>query len=67
MGDTCSIPSLERFSQGGNSNKLQYSWGVPIRSVIENLPAMQGMLVPSLVWEDPLEEGMAILWTEEPG
>ena len=45
--------------------------------VVENLPAMQMALemgVPSLGWEDPLEEGMAthssilawrIPWTEE--
>ena len=44
--------------------------------MVENLPAMQGMWVGSLGWEDPLEEGMAthasilaweIPWTEEPG
>ena len=42
----------------------------------KNLPTMQETWVPSLGWEDPLEEGMAthssilawrILWTEEPG
>ena len=45
-------------------------------SVVKNLPVIQGMQVPSLGWEDPLEEAMAtqpstlawrILWTEEPG
>ena len=44
--------------------------------MVENLPAVQGMWVGSLGWEDPLEEGMAthasilawkIPWTEEPG
>ena len=44
--------------------------------MVENLPAVQGMWVGSLVWEDPLEDGMAthdsilawkIPWTEEPG
>ena len=47
--------------------------------MVKNLPAMQEpqeMRVPSLGWEDPLEEGMAthpsilawrIPWTEEPG
>ena len=44
--------------------------------MVKNLPAMQGAQVPSLGWEDPLEEGMAthssilawrIQWTEEPG
>ena len=45
-------------------------------SAVKNLPAMQETWVPSLGWEDPLEEGMAthssvlawrIPWTEEPG
>ena len=44
--------------------------------MVKNLPAMQGMWVRSLGWEEPLEEGMAthsnilawrIPWTEEPG
>ena len=44
--------------------------------IIKNPPAMQETWVPSLGWEDPLEEGMAtyssilawrIPWTEEPG
>ena len=43
---------------------------------VKNLPAMQETRVQSLVWEDPLEKGMAIHssvlawripWTEEPG
>ena len=42
---------------------------------IKNLTAMWDTQVPSLGWEDPLEEGMAthsilawrIPWTEEPG
>ena len=43
---------------------------------MKNLPAMQKILVPSLGWEDALEEGMAIHssilawnipWTEDPG
>ena len=42
----------------------------------KNLPAMQETWVQSLVWEDPLEKGMAthssilawrIPWMEEPG
>ena len=51
----------------------------PDGSAVKNPPAMQEtqeMLVQSLGWEDPLEEGMAthfsiltwrIPWTEEPG
>ena len=42
---------------------------------VKNLPAMRETCVPSLGWEDPLEEGMAthssvrawrIAWIEEP-
>ena len=44
--------------------------------MVKNLPAVWETLVPSLGWEDPLEEEMAthsrilawrIPWTEEPG
>jgi len=38
---------------------LQYSWDSLVSQVIKNLPAMQATWVPSLGWEDPLEEGMA--------
>ena len=51
--------------------------GFSIRaSKVKNLPAMQETRVQALVWEDPLEKGMAthssilawrIPWTEEPG
>ena len=52
--------------------------GFPGGSAVKNLPAMQELhktWVPSLGWEDPLEEGTAIHssflawripWTEEP-
>ena len=48
----------------------------PDGSVGKNLPAVQETWIRSLVWEDPLEKGMAthssilawrIPWTEEPG
>ena len=57
----------------------QIPMGLPGGSMVKNLPAMQELQetwVPSLGWEDPLEEGMAthssilawrILWREEPG
>ena len=48
--------------------------------MVKNLPAEQETWVPSLGWDDPLEEGMALQyiptpvflpgespWTEEPG
>ena len=47
-----------------------------VTQMVKNPPAMQGTWVRSLVWEDPLEKGMAahssvlarrIPWTEEPG
>jgi len=50
--------------------------GFPSGSAVKTLPTMQETWVPSLGWEDPLEEGMAthsstlayrIPWTEEPG
>ena len=55
------------------------SRGFPGGSAVKDLPAMQEKQetwVPSLGWEDPLEEGVAthssvlawrIPWTEEPG
>ena len=48
----------------------------PLAQMIKNPPAVQETWVPSLGWEDPLEEGMVthssiIAWrlpgTEEPG
>ena len=47
-----------------------------VAQTLKNLPAMQNIQVPSLGWEDPLEEEMAthssifawrIRWIEEPG
>ena len=47
-----------------------------VAQTVENLPAMQEIWVPYLVWEDPLEKGMAtdssilawrIPWTEDLG
>ena len=40
--------------------------------MVKNLPAMQETWVQSLVWEDPLEKGMAahwsiLAWTKQPG
>ena len=38
---------------------LQYSWAFLVAQTVKKLPAMQETWVQSLVWEDPLEEGMA--------
>ena len=48
------------------------SWASLVAQMVKNLPARQETWAQSLGWEDPLEEGMAILaWripsTEEPG
>ena len=51
-------------------------YGLPGGSAVKNLPAKQETQIPSLGWEDVLEEGLAthsriltwrISWTEEPG
>ena len=51
-------------------------WALLVTQMGKNLPAIQETQVRSLVWEDPLEKGMAthssmltwrILWTELPG
>ena len=55
---------------------LNYFWASLVAQTVKNLPAMQEIWVWSLVWEDPLEKGMAthssifawrIPWAEEPG
>ena len=55
---------------------IMSSFGLPCSSNVKNLPATQETWVQFLVWEDPLEKGMAthssilawrIPWTEEPG
>ena len=38
---------------------LLYSWASLVAHTVKNLPAMREARVPSLGWEDPLEEGMA--------
>ena len=55
---------------------FQYSWASLVAQLVKNLPTVQETRVPSLDWEDPLEESMAthssfLAWripgTEEPG
>ena len=71
-----SIPGLGRTPGEGIGYPGQYSWASLVAQMVKNLPAMRKTWVQSLVWEDPLEEGMAthsrilawrIRWTEEPG
>ena len=56
-------------------NVLYFSWVPLVAQLIKNLPAMRETWVPSLGWEDPLEDEMAtqssiLAWriprTEEP-
>ena len=34
-------------------------WASPVAQMVKNLPVIQESQVRSLVWEDPLEKGMA--------
>ena len=58
-GDPGSIPGLGRSRGEGTGYPLQCSWAFLVSQLVKNLPAMQDTWVQSLVWEDPLEEGMA--------
>ena len=47
---------------------LQYSWAALVAQTVKNLSVMWETWVQSLVWEDPLEEGMethssTLAWT----
>ena len=59
IGDSGSIPWLERSAGGGIGYPLQYSWASLVAQLVKNPPAMQ-TYVQSLGWEDPLEKGKAI-------
>ena len=58
-GDLSSIPESGRSPREGIGYPCQYSWASLVAQMVKNLPAMQETWVPSLGWEDPLEEGMA--------
>ena len=68
-------PGLGR-SPGERIGYLLHSWASLMAQLVKNLPAMWETWIQYLVWEDPLEEGMAthssilawrIPWTEERG
>ena len=70
------IPGSGRSPGEGIGFPLQYSWASLVAQIVKTPPAMRETWVPSLGWEDPLEEEMtthsSILawrfpWTEEPG
>ena len=56
-GDLGSIPGLGRSAGEGIGYPLQYSWASLVAQTVEKPPTMQETWVPSLSWEDPLEEG----------
>ena len=45
--------------QVGLNVDYAFSWTSLVAQMVKNLPAMQETWVQSLVWEDPLEEGIA--------
>ena len=53
------IPGLGRSSGEGIGYSGQYSWASLLAQMVKNPPAMQETWIPSLGWEDPLEECMA--------
>ena len=58
-GDPGSIPRLSKSPGEGVDYPLQYSWASLVTQVGKNSLAMWETWVPSLGWQDPLEEGMA--------
>ena len=58
-GDPDLIPGLGRSAGEGIGYPLQYSWASLVAQMVKNQPAMRETWVRSLVWDDPLEEGMA--------
>ena len=56
-GDSSLIPRSGRSPREGIGYSLQYSWVSLIAQMVKNLPAVRETRVPSLGWEDPLEEG----------
>ena len=57
-GDPGLIPGSGRSSGEGLGYQLQYSWASLVAQMVKNSPEIQTW-VQSLVWEDPMEEGMA--------
>ena len=52
------IPGSGRSPGEGVGYPFQCSWVSLVAQTVKNLPAMLETWVQSLVWEDPLEEGM---------
>ena len=58
-GDPGSIPGSGRSTGDGMGHPLQYSWASLVAQLVKNWPAVWETWVPSLGWEDPLENGKA--------
>ena len=58
-GDPGSIPGSGSSTKEGIGYPLQYSWASLVAQMEKNSRTMQETWVPSLGWEDPLEEGVA--------
>ena len=59
-GDPGSSPGLGRSPGEGTGYPLQYSWASLVAQKVKDPSAMQKIWIPSLGWEDPLEEDMTI-------
>ena len=59
--DPGSIPGSGRSPGEGIDYPLQYSWASLVAQLVKNPPTMWETWVPSLGWEDPLENGKATL------
>ena len=59
-GDPSLIPGSGSSPTEGIGYPLQYFWAFLVAQMVKNSPTMWETWVWSLVWEDPLEEGMAI-------
>ena len=62
-GNPSSIPGSERSPGEGMGYLLQYSWVSLVAQMVNNLPAMRETWLRPQGWEDPLEEGMAALFS----
>ena len=57
-GDPGWIPGSGSSPGEGIGYPLQYSWASLVAQIVKNPLAMRETWVPSLGWEDPLEEGI---------
>ena len=58
-GDLGSIPWPGSSPGEGIEYPLQYYWASLVAQMVNNLPVMWETWLPSLSWEDSLEEGIA--------